>query len=134
MSALIGTLHHLEINASDLRRSAAVWKWLLGALGYVPFEQWSDGMSWRLGDSYIVLTQTPEDHAIVHYHRRATGLNHVAFHAASRQQVDELTGEVKRRGLKVLYEERHPYAGGAMHYALFFEDPDGIKIEVVAPA
>ena len=60
MTMLTGMLHHLEINASDLRRSAAVWQWFLGVLGYVPFQRWSDGMSWRLGDSYVVMTQTPE--------------------------------------------------------------------------
>jgi hypothetical protein len=28
---------------------------------------------------------------------------------------------------------RSPFAGGASHYAVFFEDPDRIKVEVVAP-
>lgn len=32
----------------------------------------------------------------------------------------------------VLYEGRYPYAGGECHYAAFFADPDGIKVELVA--
>jgi hypothetical protein len=31
----------------------------------------------------------------------------------------------------MVYE--HPYAGGTDHYAVYFEDPDRIKVEVVAP-
>ncbi len=27
----------------------------------------------------------------------------------------------------------HPYAGGDDHYAVYFEDPERIKVELVAP-
>lgn len=30
------------------------------------------------------------------------------------------------------YEDRHPYAGGPDYYAVFFEDPDRMKVEIVA--
>jgi catechol 2,3-dioxygenase-like lactoylglutathione lyase family enzyme len=32
----------------------------------------------------------------------------------------------------VLYADCHPYAGGPDHYAAYVEDPDGIKVELVA--
>ncbi|WP_318636080.1 VOC family protein [Ligilactobacillus agilis] len=32
----------------------------------------------------------------------------------------------------LLYPERYPYAGGKDRYACFFEDPDRIKLEIVA--
>lgn len=35
-------------------------------------------------------------------------------------------------GINELYRELYPYAGGKKHYALFFEDPDRIKLEIVA--
>ena len=64
--------------------------------------------------------------------RRAAGLNHLAFHGSSREQIDRLTASVRERAdATVLYEDRHPYAGG--YYALYCEDPEGIKVEVVAP-
>ncbi len=66
------------------------------------------------------------------FDRRASGLNHVAFHAGSRDQVDDLTAAIREReDANLLYEEEHPYAGG--YYALYCEDPEGIKVEVVAP-
>ena len=44
---------------------------------------------------------------------------------------DELTEKLRRRGITILYEDRHPFAGGSDYYAVFFEDPDRIKVEVV---
>jgi catechol-2,3-dioxygenase len=77
-----------------------------------------------------VLVQADEtDHP---FDREAPGLNHLAFHATSREQVDELTEEVREReDATALYEDRHPYAGG--YYALYCEDPEGVKVEVVGP-
>jgi catechol 2,3-dioxygenase-like lactoylglutathione lyase family enzyme len=78
--------------------------------------------------------QTEPRHLAPPYHRCHVGLNHLAFHAASRAQVDELTAALRQRGVPILYADRHPYAGGPGYYAVFFEDPDRIKVEVVAPS
>ncbi len=67
------------------------------------------------------------------YHRRRSGLNHLAFHASSRQQVDDMTEKLKSMGVKILYADTHPFAGGDKHYAAYFEDPDRMKVELVAP-
>lgn len=80
-----------------------------------------------------MFVQAREEHLDVPYNRCRVGLNHLAFHAISREQVDELTIKVRSMGMNVLYEDRHPYAGGENYYALFFEDPDRIKVELVAP-
>ena len=29
-----------------------------------------------------------------------------------------------------IYDDKYPYAGGAEHYAVYFEDPDRIKVEI----
>ncbi|NEU57630.1 VOC family protein [Halorussus sp. MSC15.2] len=125
-----GQLHHLELYASDLDASVAFWDWLLGELGYEPKNEWDGGRSWVNGPTYVVLVQA--DGSDAEFDRLAAGLNHVAFHAASREQVDDLTAGVRDRGdSTVLYEDRHPFAGG--YYALYCEDPEGVKVEVVGP-
>ncbi|MGE3966035.1 MAG: VOC family protein [Planctomycetota bacterium] len=128
-----GHLHHVELYVSDLARSLEFWGWFLESLGYVRFQTWDAGASWKLGATYIVFVQVLERHAEPTYHRCRVGLNHLAFHARSRQHVDELTAELRARGVPVLYEERHPLAGGEGYYAVFFEDPDRMKVELVAP-
>ncbi len=126
-------LHHVEVHVSDLARSVAFWGRLLPRLGWEPFQDWPGGRSWRCGDAYLVLVQAPREHLSAGYHRKRVGLNHLAFHAASREDVDALTAELRERGVPILYEDRHPHAGGEDCWSVFFEDPDRIKVEVVAP-
>jgi len=128
-----GLLHHVEINVSDLNRSIAFWGWFLEELGYTPFQEWENGKSWKLADTYLVFVQTEERFLDVSYHRSRVGLNHLALYAESREHVDDITKKLIEKEIKILYEDRHPFAGGKEHYAVFFEDPDRIKVELVAP-
>jgi catechol 2,3-dioxygenase-like lactoylglutathione lyase family enzyme len=128
-----GTLHHVELYVSGLEHSLRFWRPFLTALGYVEYQRWDAGVSYRLGDMYIVFVQAGSDHVASGYHRQRVGLNHLAFHAASTAQVDELTAWVRAAGFVVLYADRHPHAGGPGTYALYCEDPDRIKVELVAP-
>ena len=134
--ALMGNrlIHHIEINVSNLRESAEFWGWLLEELGCHSFQKWDRGQSWKLGDTYIVLVQTEEQHQHPGFHRKRTGLNHLAFHAESKGKVDGITERLREKGVTILYGDKHPYAGGEQHYAVFFEDPDRIKVEIVAPS
>jgi len=126
-------IHHIEIYVSDLKTSVAFWSWFLESLGYTSFQKWNGGQSWKMDETYIVFVQTEERFLDVQYHRSRVGLNHLAFHARSRQQVDEITNELEEKGMTILYQEQYPFAGGDTHYAVYFEDPDRIKVELVAP-
>ena len=130
---LTGTLHHVEIYVSDLQKSKEFWGWFLGLLGYKKFQEWEEGISYRLGPTYLCFVQTTDKHLPRGYNRCSTGLNHLAFHGASTDQVDWLRGLVKEKGMTILYDDKYPYASGPGYYALYFEDPDRIKVEVVAP-
>ncbi|WP_372479415.1 VOC family protein [Halomicrobium sp. HM KBTZ05] len=125
-----GQIHHVELCSADLEQSMKFWDWLLGELGYELESEWEDGRSWRRAATYIVLKQATK--AEPPFDRTAPGANHLAFHARSREQVDELTDAVRQRDdSAVLYDEQHPYAGG--YYALYCENPDGMKVEIVGP-
>ncbi len=131
--SIAGRIHHIELYVSDLDRSQEFWRWLLLRLGYTLYQQWERGFSYRLGDSYLVFVQAEEEHLQPAYHRCRVGLNHIALYVDSRKAVDELTNQLRARGATILYEDLHPYAGGPDHYAVYFEDPDRIKVELVAP-
>ncbi|GKV65655.1 MULTISPECIES: VOC family protein [unclassified Sporosarcina] len=128
-----GLFHHVEIYVSDLEKSIQFWGWLLEELGCSLYQEWEQGRSWKIHDTYIVFVQTEERFMDVPYHRCRTGLNHLAFHADSRQHINYIIGKLKDKGISVLYPEQHPYAGGTEHYVVYFEDPDRIKVELVAP-
>ena len=131
-----GTLHHVEIYVSSLTRSLEFWGWLLGELGYHQYQDWRLGRSYKLNHTYLVFVQTEQPYQDVRYHRKRTGLNHLAF------WVDELkfkmlSEEIRRRDIEIIYPLNSPIELGAAssdeigYRAIFFEDPDRIKIELV---
>lgn len=123
--------HHIEINVSSLEASRRFWGWLLERLGYTLYQDWEFGFSYKLGAQYMVFVQTEQQYLNHSYHRKHTGLNHIAFHADNADIVDQLTDALRSRDVPILYGDRHPYAGGGSTYSVFFEDPDRIKVEVV---
>jgi len=128
-----GEIHHIEINVSDLKKTTAFWSWLLlQKLGYTLFQKWESGISFKLSNIYLVFVQTEDKYLNIPYHRKQSGLNHLAFHIDTNAQVDEMTIQLKKKGISILYENKHPYAGGKHHYAVFFEDPNRIKVEIVS--
>lgn len=126
-------IHHVELYVSNLEKSINAWEWLLcEQLGYTLYQKWEEGRSYRFGDTYIVFVQTEQDHLSPPYHRKKTGLNHLAFHAKSMTQLESIRSQLTSHGFQELYSDRFPYAGGPNYTALYFEDPDRIKVELVA--
>jgi catechol 2,3-dioxygenase-like lactoylglutathione lyase family enzyme len=126
-----GSLHHIELWVPDLARATRQWGWLLGQLGYTPFQDWPGGRSWRLGASYLVIEQSPALTGSSH-DRLRPGMNHLAFHAGTRQDVDALTTAAPAHGWTLLFPETHPHAGGSSHYAAYLANADGFEVELAA--
>ncbi|MFI8530340.1 VOC family protein [Streptomyces aquilus] len=126
-------LHHVELWVPDLERAVTSWGWLLERLGWEPYQNWAAGRSWRRGETYVVLEQSPALTDTRH-DRMRPGLNHLAFHVRSRAELDALVAEAPGHGWTLLFPDRHPYAGGAEHYAGYLEDGDGFEVELVAGA
>ncbi len=126
-----GTLHHVELWVPDLDRAAASFGWLLDALGYTPFQRWDRGLSWRLEDTYIVVERS-NDLTGDRHERCRPGLNHLAFHVRGRATVDALVAGAPEHGWRLMFADRHPYAGGERHYAAYLENEDGFEVELVA--
>lgn len=129
MKAMHGSLHHIEIYVSDIEQTKAFWSWLsTEKFSYSISNEWQQGVSYKLGDTYIVFVQTEEKYKDISYNRKRTGLNHLAFHSSSKEFIDAVTEELKNRNVTILYDDKHPFAES--YYAVFFEDPDRIKVEI----
>jgi len=134
-----GFLHHVELWVPDLARAERSWGWLLTRLGAEPFQAWEHGRSWRSGDVYIVLEQSPALTGDRH-DRRSPGLNHLAFWVSEGPRpeedgvlpLDELVAEAPAHGWTLLFSDRHPHAGGPDHRAAYLEDGDGYEVELVS--
>ena len=124
-----GQLSHVEIYFSNLKISTIFWKWFLEELGYKQFQKWEDGISWKLGNTYLVFVQTLIKFNSTKYHRCQTGLNHLAFIADSQNDVDKMYKKLKQKNIPILYEDNYLNGGDDEAYSIFFEDPDRIKVE-----
>jgi hypothetical protein len=124
-----GILHHVELQSLDPATSTPAFDWLLRELAYEPYQDWPGGRSWRLDATYIVLAAAPR---AAEHDRRGAGLNHLAFHAGTRDDVDRLWNLAPEHGWRQLYADRHPHAGGDDHYAAFLENAERFKVELVA--
>jgi RimJ/RimL family protein N-acetyltransferase/catechol 2,3-dioxygenase-like lactoylglutathione lyase family enzyme len=131
LPATTGALHHVELWVPDLARTERSLGWLLTELGWLPYTRWRDGVSWRRGSTYLVVEASPDRSAAEH-DRLRPGLNHIALHGGSPDRVAELTEAALARGWRLLFADRHPYAGGTHQYAAYLEDPDGFEVELVA--
>jgi catechol 2,3-dioxygenase-like lactoylglutathione lyase family enzyme len=128
-----GVLHHVELWVPSIERCERSWGWLLGRLGYAEYQRFTGGVSWRLGETYLVFEESPALIGSTH-ERLRPGMNHLAFHVPDRAFVDELVRDAAAHGWRLMFADRHPFAGGAEHYAAYLEDGDGYEVELVAGA
>ena len=66
------------------------------------------------------------------HERCRPGLNHLAFHAGRRADLDALVTAAPGHGWRLLFADRHPWAGGPEHCAGYLENSDGFEVELVA--
>jgi glyoxylase I family protein len=129
-----GGFHHIDLNVSDLAAAKAVYGPVLEFLGYTQVKD-SDGCEWdlKVDGRGASLGLRPCDPALTgHRHERyAPGLHHLAWRADSRADVDALHELLVAHGITVLDPPAHYPQYSGDYYAVFFEDPDGMKLEVV---
>lgn len=123
---------HIFLYVADLEKSHQFYKTVLEALGYRQVVKTGINAAFNNAGTSIWLEKAPEDRISEGYHRRRVGLNHLCWRVNSKEEVDKFAEEiVKPLGAKVLYDTPKPfpeYEEG--YYGVFFEEPDGIKLEV----
>jgi glyoxylase I family protein len=127
-------LHHLDIVVSSIERSLPFYRELLGPLGYTRIGEvegergetiyYLNGPGSSLG---LREATTPSESA---YDRYRVGLHHIAFEAPSHSAVDERAEWLRAHGAEIESgPQAYWYQPG--YYAVFFYDPDGLKLELV---
>jgi glyoxylase I family protein len=128
---------HVDLVVSSLDRSLPFYRGLLGPLGWVAVakQEGERGETIHyLGgpdlEGSLGLRERPSGANPREVDRYELGLHHLAFEAPSRRAVDEAASWLRGEGATI---EGGPgerrYTPG--YYAVFFYDPDGIKLEVV---
>jgi glyoxylase I family protein len=136
-------LDHLDLVVTSLERSLPFYQHLLGfsESGAIVGEQGERVVyiappgADPASRTVLGLREKRSDAHGIPYDRYAVGVHHIAFRAASRAEVDERAEWLSTHGVTIESgpKEYHQYRPG--YYAVFFYDPDGIKLEILhAPA
>jgi glyoxylase I family protein len=133
----VPTIDHLDLAVTSLDRSLPFYRGLLMPLGWV----WREEVRGERGETihYLIgpdvrgslgLRESQSEANPVPYDRYGVGVHHVAFEAPSREVVDERADWLRGRQVEIESGPReYEYTPG--YYAVFFYDPDGIKLELV---
>ncbi|MEQ8857423.1 MAG: VOC family protein [Pseudomonadales bacterium] len=144
--AISGPLSHIDISVGYPQRSIPFYDALLSSIGYrrwfVDDPDWTGAnprrATWSIrctdGSVFgIEVRPARADSRDRRYDRYEPGPHHLAFHADSEEAVNRAHIAVAEIGGEVLDPPMdyggHP-AYGKQYYAVFFADPDGVKLEV----
>jgi glyoxylase I family protein len=131
------SLSHVDLVVTSLERSLPFYRALMERLGGLE-EHEVEGergetihyLSPRRSRGALGLREKQSDEHQIPYDRYAVGVHHVALNAASREVVDDVAEWLQETGAPIESGPReYDYTPG--YYAVFFHDPDWLKVEVV---
>jgi len=130
-----GAIHHLDLTVRDPRASRDFYAAVLGFMGYREVADHDRGFDYDLarpdGFASIGIMQAEGPNADRPHDRYSPGLHHVAWNAQSREDVDSLYALLLKIGAVILDPPADYPRYGPGYYAVFFADPDGLKLEYV---
>jgi len=127
-------IHHIDLVVSSIERSLPFYRDLLGPLGWhgvTEVQGERDETIWYLwGPGSSLGVREALSRRTDPFDRYEIGVHHLAFEASSRAAVDERAAWVSAHGGEIESgPEEYWYSPG--YYAVFFYDPDGLKLEIV---
>ncbi|KKS33291.1 MAG: Glyoxalase [Candidatus Amesbacteria bacterium GW2011_GWA2_42_12] len=126
------SVYHIQINCSDIKVSTVFYKKFLGFLEYKIIHDGSLSLGMTNSSTDFWLVETDKKYKASKFHRKNTGLNHIAFMVSSKGDVEKFVKEfIKPQKISTLYNTPKLFPEYTSdYYAVFFEDPDRIKLEV----
>ncbi|HZP46728.1 MAG TPA: VOC family protein [Candidatus Binataceae bacterium] len=125
-------IDHVMINCLDYASAIRFYAWLLPEIGYpesMALAQPGPTTGWY-GAAGSVWVSQAADLQSPPFSKERVGLREIAFRAESRAQIDRLAAAIASHGGRILDPPReYDYVPG--YYAVFFTDPDGIKLELM---
>ncbi|WP_345037362.1 VOC family protein [Georgenia daeguensis] len=125
-------LDHLGINIPDVASAREYYDALMPLVGFEPFLSGEDWCSYApsSGQGTQIFFYTAQDDGA--YSRHRPGLQHLCFLVDSRSDVEAAHRWARDRGDEVLHEPRTFPEYHPDHYAMYWLDPHGFKLEVVS--
>lgn len=131
-----GAIHHIDLTVRDPQASRGFYDAVLGFMGYRIADEHARGIDWDReepggGFCSVGVMRAEGPNAGRAHDRYSPGLHHIAWTAESRADVEALHALLIEIGAEVLDPPADYPRYGEGYYAVFFADPDGLKLEYV---
>jgi catechol 2,3-dioxygenase-like lactoylglutathione lyase family enzyme len=119
-------IDHLVIRVSDFRKSKAFYGKLFEFLGFEVLDEYPSAIGWTNGKTRFWIGRADAQGRKRKYRIGDVGFHHYAFELRSRKDVDALQAFLEQNGVTIVDAADEYYDD---YYAVFFRDPDGLKLE-----
>jgi catechol 2,3-dioxygenase-like lactoylglutathione lyase family enzyme len=119
-------IDHLVIRVGDYQKSKKFYGKLFKFLGFKVLDEDTDAIGWTNGKTRFWIGPADAEGRKRKYRIGDVGFHHYAFELRSRKDVDALQEFVKKLGAPIVDPAAEYYDD---YYAIFFLDPDGLKLE-----
>jgi catechol 2,3-dioxygenase-like lactoylglutathione lyase family enzyme len=123
----VAGIDHLVLSVGDFARSKDFYDRLLKFLGFKRKHDYEDMTGWSNGKTLFWIAAADAEGRKRKYRKGDIGFHHYAFELSSRKDVDALGAFLEKNGLTVVDPPGEYY--GRNYYAVYFTDPDGMKLE-----
>ena len=116
-------IDHISIRVGDYEKSKSFYGRLFTFLGFEISDEYPGTIGWTNGRTryWIAPAEGRKTHKIVD-----VGFHHYAFELRNRKDVDALQAFLEKEGATIVDPAGEYYED---YYAVFFLDPDGLKLE-----
>lgn len=128
MPGIVG-IDHLVLSVGDFARSKAFYNKLLTFLGFKLKHEYDDMAGWSNGKTLFWIAAADAEGSKRKYRKGDIGFHHYAFEMASRKDIDALGAFLEDNGVDIVDPPGEYY--GRDYYAVYFTDPDGMKLEAM---
>ena len=119
-------IDHIVIRVGDYEKSKAFYGKLFRFLSFKVLDEYEDAVGWTNGKTRFWIGPADAEGKKNKHRIGNIGLHHYAFELRSRKDVDELQAFLKELGATIVDPAAEYYDD---YYAVFFLDPDGLKLE-----
>ena len=119
-------IDHLVIRVSKYKRSKEFYGRLFAFLGFEISDEYEDSIGWTNGQTRFWIAEADAGARRHKYQLGGVGFHHYAFGLRTRKDVDDLQDFLKELGATIVDPADEYYDD---YYAVFFLDPDGLKLE-----